>query len=110
MLVVRPEDKIRARRLDLHRGSTSAVDSRRKRAEQTLRIRQEQREEVASKRRRELTPETGVGAEPMEVVSKKVCQLVLLLTMVSCAPITESTSNFYCVLTLSPSTTASYTS
>ena len=78
---MRPEDRIRARRLDLRRGPGSTDDSRRKRGEQTLRLRQEQREEVASKRRRDVTPETGIGAEPMEVVSKKVRTMPFSLTV-----------------------------
>lgn len=77
MLSLRLEDKIRARRLELGRGPASAEDTRRRRAGDALRLRNDQREEAMAKRRREVTPETGIGAESAESVSLKVRGLLL---------------------------------
>jgi hypothetical protein len=72
MLSLRSEERIRARKLDLRRGPTNTEDTRRRRADETIRLRQDKREEVLVKRRMGVTPETGAGAEPAEVVTKKV--------------------------------------
>jgi hypothetical protein len=72
MLSIRSEERIRARRLDLRRGTVSAEDTRRRRAGETVRLRQEQRDEILTKRRRDVTPESGIGAESAEVVTQRV--------------------------------------
>lgn len=72
MLSLRSEDKIRARRHDMKRGPTTSEDSRRRRAGETLKLRTDKREELMAKRRRDLTPELGMGAEMMEVVTQRV--------------------------------------
>lgn len=72
MLSSRAEERIRARRLDQRRAPVSAQDTRRRRACENVRLRQDRREEAIVKRRREITPESGDGAEPVEVITKRV--------------------------------------
>lgn len=86
MLSLRSEDKIRARRLELARGPLSAEDTRRRRAGDALRLRNDQREEAMAKRRREVTPETGIGAESAESVSLKVRGPLLLFPFYGFCP------------------------
>lgn len=68
----RSEDRIRARRLDLGRKPPTSDDARRRRCGETVRLRQDKLDQVMVKRRRDVTPEIGDGAEAEEVVTRKV--------------------------------------
>ena len=72
MLSLRTEERIRARRFDLGQRATSSEDSRRRRAGESLQLRKDAREEVIAKRRREITPETGIGAAEAENIAQRV--------------------------------------
>ena len=101
MLSARAEERIRARRLDLRRTTCSAADTRRRRACENVRLRQDQREEAIIKRRRDITPETGAGAEPAEIVTQKV-RLLLPSSSIPLGSLLCSIIDSYYLCTFTP--------